>query len=145
MSLLAIAGFAMLLGSQEPGIKYAGTFLEALGIYPCVANTISWVTNNIEGSYKRGVVLGMMIGWGNLCGIISSNIYFQRPRYVVGHATIIPFLIVFLFGGSILLRFLLKRENGKRARGERDVWVRGLNESEKLALGDKRPDFMYTL
>lgn len=31
-SLLAIAGFSMLLGSQDPGVKYAGVFLGALGI-----------------------------------------------------------------------------------------------------------------
>lgn len=31
-SLLAITGFAMLLGSQDPNVKYAGTFLGALGI-----------------------------------------------------------------------------------------------------------------
>lgn len=145
MSSFAIAGFAMLLGSEQPGVKYAGTFLGALGIYPCVANTISWISNNIEGSYKRGVVLGMMIGWGNICGIISSNIYFQKPRYVTGHAVVISFLSAFLLGGSILLRFLLKRENDKRIRGERDAWVEGLNDAEKKGLGDKRPDFLYTL
>ncbi|KAF7917591.1 hypothetical protein EAE99_009257 [Botrytis elliptica] len=145
VSSLAIVGFSMLLASEQPGVKYAGTFLGALGIYPCVANTISWISNNIEGSYKRGVVLGMMIGWGNICGIISSNIYFQKPRYITGHTVVISFLSLFLLGGSTLLRFLLERENRKRIRGERDAWVEGLNETEKKALGDKRPDFLYTL
>lgn len=32
VSLFGIVGFAMLLGSQDPGVKYAGTFLGALGI-----------------------------------------------------------------------------------------------------------------
>lgn len=145
VSFLGIAGFSMLLGSEEPGIKYAGTFLGALGIYPCIANSISWVSNNIEGSYKRGVVLGMMIGWGNLCGIISSNIYFDKPRFIYGHSIVVAFMVLFLLGGSVLMRLLLERENNKRIRGERDVWVQGLNESEKTALGDKRPDFLYTL
>ncbi|KAI9642310.1 hypothetical protein NHQ30_009112 [Ciborinia camelliae] len=145
VSFLGIAGFAMLLGSEDPGIKYAGTFLGALGIYPCIANTISWISNNIEGSYKRGIVLGFMIGWGNLCGIISSNIYFEKPRFIVGHAVVLAFMALFLLGGSTMLRFLLKRENSKRTNGERDVWAQGLNESGKMALGDKRPDFLYTL
>ncbi|QSZ29145.1 hypothetical protein DSL72_003656 [Monilinia vaccinii-corymbosi] len=144
-SLISIAGFSMLLGSEEPAIKYAATFLAASGIYPCVANTISWISNNVEGSYKRGLVLGFMIGWGNLTGVISSNIYFDKPRFITGHATVIAFLVICLLGGSILLYLLLKRENSKRIRGERDVWVQGLNESEKTALGDQRPDFLYTL
>jgi MFS family permease len=62
ISLLGIIGFAMLLGSSKPGVKYAGVFLGAMGIYPCIANTISWCSNNVEGVYKRGVTLGIVIG-----------------------------------------------------------------------------------
>lgn len=80
VSLLAIVGFAMLLGSGNPHIQYAGTFLGALGIYPCIANTITWVSNNTEGVYKRGVTLGFVIGWGNLNGVVSSNIYLGRDK-----------------------------------------------------------------
>ena len=32
-SLIAIAGFSMLLGGSTPGVRYAGTFLGAMGIY----------------------------------------------------------------------------------------------------------------
>ena len=41
MSFFGITGFAMLLGSGDPHIQYAGTFLGAMGIYPCIPNTIS--------------------------------------------------------------------------------------------------------
>jgi nitrate/nitrite transporter NarK len=61
-SFLGITGFSMLLGSTQPGVKYAATFLGAMGIYPCIANTISWCSNNVEGVYKRGVTLGIVIG-----------------------------------------------------------------------------------
>ncbi len=44
----------MLLGSGNPHIQYGGVFLGALGIYPCIANTITWTSNNAEGVYKRG-------------------------------------------------------------------------------------------
>ena len=40
----------MLLGTSSPGVKYAGVFLGAMGIYPCIANTIAWVSNNVEGN-----------------------------------------------------------------------------------------------
>lgn len=145
VAFLGIAGFAMQLGSQRAGVKYAGTFLGALGIYPCIANTISWVSNNIEGVYKRGVVLGFVIGWGNINGIVSSNIYFDAPKYTQGHAVVMAYMIVFLLGGSILLRFLLARENDARRAGKRDHWTEGMTEKEAEVLGDKRPDFIYTL
>ncbi|KAH8802650.1 MFS nicotinic acid transporter-like protein [Xylogone sp. PMI_703] len=145
VSLLGVVGFAMLLGSQQPHVKYAGTFLGALGIYPCIANTISWVSNNIEGVYKRGIVLGFVIGWGNLNGIVSSNIYFKAPKFTAGHAVVMGYMIACLFGGSILTTILLRRENAARVAGKRDHLVQGLNEREVEALGDQRPDFLYTV
>ena len=49
ISLLGIVGFSILLGAKSANLRYAGTFLGAMGIYPAVANTISWVANNTEG------------------------------------------------------------------------------------------------
>jgi MFS family permease len=141
-SLLGIAGFAMLLGAppSAAGIKYAGTFLGALGIYPCVANTISWCANNVEGVYKRGVTLGFVIGWGNLNGIVASNIYRPRdkPGYKLGHGVVLAYLTLFLLGGSLGTHHALKAENRKRRAGERDGRVEGRNRSEVELLGDKR-------
>lgn len=143
VSLLGVTGFAMLLGSADPAVQYAGTFLGALGIYPCISNTITWVANNVEGVYKRGVVLGFVIGWGNLNGIVSSNIYYNDPRYPEGHGVIIAYMALFLFGGSVLMTLLLRLENARRRRGERDHWVEGKTEKEIEELGDQRPDFFY--
>ncbi|KAL4959355.1 major facilitator superfamily domain-containing protein [Aspergillus stella-maris] len=147
VSLLGITGFAMLLGAKSPGAKYAGTFLGAMGIYPAISNTISWTSNNVEGVYKRGVTLGFVIGWGNLNGIVSSNIYrgADKPDYYPGHGTVLAYLVLFQLGGSVLQYLLLRRENAKRRRGDRDAWVEGLDQSEIRMLGDKKPDFIYTL
>ena len=145
ISVFAIVGFAILIGTDNAGAQYAGTFLAALGIYPCISNTISWMANNVEGVYKRGVVLGFVIGWGNLNGMVSSNIFFNGPRFPEGHGVIIGYMSVFLFGGSVLMSLLLRRENAKRKRGERDHWVTGLSEKEIEKLGDQRPDFVYTV
>jgi MFS family permease len=147
ISLFGIVGFAMLLGSASPNLQYAGTFLGAIGIYPCVANTISWAANNVEGVYKRGVTLGFVIGWGNINGVVASNIYRtkDKPRYQLGHAVVLAYLTLWLLGGSIVTRFLLAWENKKRRQGKRDAWVDGKSEQEVLEMGDKRPDFLYTL
>lgn len=143
VSLLGIAGFSMLLGSSKAEVQYAGTFLGALGIYPCISNTISWMANNTEGVYKRGVVLGFVIGWGNLNGVVSSNIYIKAP-YKPGHSVVLAYMAIFLFGGSVLMTVLLRRENAKRLRGERNHWVAGKTDKEIEMLGDRRPDFIYT-
>jgi hypothetical protein len=144
VSMIGIVGFSMILGSTNPGVKYAGTFLGALGIYPCIANTISWMANNIEGVYRRGVVLGFVIGWGNLNGIVSSNIFFHGPRFFEGHGVVIAYMALFLCLGSVLMTTLLRVENKKRRDGKRDHWAEGKTEAEIDMLGDRRPDFYYT-
>ncbi|KAK4226822.1 major facilitator superfamily domain-containing protein [Podospora fimiseda] len=144
ISAIGVVGFTMLLVSEDAAIKYVGTFLGALGIYPCISNTISWVANNTEGVYKRGVVMGFVIGWGNLNGVVSSNIFFKSPRFFEGHGVIIAYMAVFLFGGSVLMTCLLRKENSRRLRGDRDHWIEGLSEKEIEKLGDMRPDFIYT-
>lgn len=142
---IGIAGFTMLIASTNPAVQYAGTFLAVIGIYASIPTTIAWVANNLEGVYKRGIVLGIMIGWGNLNGIVSSNMWSDAPRFISGHATCIAYLGVCLFGGSLLFHILLSRENARRRRGERDYLVKGKVESELDLLGDRRPDFYYTL
>jgi len=147
VSFLGIIGFSMLLGSKKAGVKYAGTFLGAMGIYPCIANTISWASNNVEGVYKRGVTLGIVIGWGNLNGVVSSNIYRQKdsPLYRPGHGTVLGYMVVFLLGGSIVTTLGLRGENKKRLEGKRDSRLANLSPHEIEMLGDKRPDFIYTV
>jgi hypothetical protein len=122
-------------------------YLSALGIYPCISNTISWTANNVEGVYKRGITLGFVIGWGNLNGVVASNIYRGKdaPHFRPGHGTVLAYLTLFLFGGSLLQRFMLVKENKKRKSGLRDGWAEGKTDDEVERLGDRRPDFIYTL
>lgn len=143
-SLVGSAGFVMLLATKNPGVQYAGTFIGAMGIYPCISNTITWMANNVEGVYRRGIILGFVIGWGNLNGIVSSNIYFSPPHYLEGHGIVLGFLFVFLSGGSALMTTLLRLENRKRKAGKRDHWMEGKSEEEIKMMGDRRPDFIYT-
>ncbi|KAF4470265.1 allantoate permease [Fusarium albosuccineum] len=144
---VGIIGFIMLIASEKPRIQYGAVFLGAMGIYPTVSNTVSWVNNNIEGSLKRAIVLGMVVGWGNLNGVVSSNIYLDRekPRYWSGHGSVLGYQIVFLLGGSIFMHFALARENKNRAAGKLDAKYAAMTEEQKWISGDVRPDFRYTL
>lgn len=88
-----------------------------------------------------------MVGWGNLNGIVSSNIYNAKdaPHFFVGHGVVLGYLVLFQLVGSIVQHALLRRENRKRRRGERDHVVEGLDAEGVRMLGDRRPDFVYTL
>ncbi|KAK6542242.1 hypothetical protein TWF694_006205 [Orbilia ellipsospora] len=144
---IAVGGYAILIGSKNYKLSYAATYLAAMGVYPCVANTISWISNNTEGVYKRGFVLGLVIGWGNINGVMSSNVYQGRdsPWYRTGHTVIFAYLVACLLGGSILNYVLLRLENAQRRRGAQDYKLEGLDGQAIIDLGDQRPDFVYTL
>lgn len=119
--------------------------LGAIGIYPTIANTLSWASNNIEGVYKRGVVIGIVVGWGNLNGVVSSNIYISKegPRFWTGHGTVLAYLIVCLMGGTIFMHVMLRMENARRRSGKRDNMHAGMTRDQIWVAGDNRPDFIY--
>ncbi|KAK7948855.1 uncharacterized protein PG986_009741 [Apiospora aurea] len=145
--LVGISGFVMLLASQNPQVQYAGTFLGAAGIYPTISNTLSWVINNTEGSLKRAVVLGMVVGFGNLNGVVSSNIYLTReaPRFWTGHGVVLGYQVVALLGGTVVMHAALRKMNRDRTAGRMDAKWAAMGEEERWAMGDIRPDFKYTL
>ncbi|PPJ60577.1 hypothetical protein CBER1_08146 [Cercospora berteroae] len=147
ISCLAVAGFSMLLASGKPHVQYAATFLGAMGIYPALPNNITWAANNTEGTYKRGVLIGIIVGMGNINGIVSCNIYMksEKPRYRTGHAVIIAYVVICELVVASLTRAKLARENKRRKSGERDNMLDGMTADQIIVQGDKRPDFIYTL
>lgn len=147
VSTIGGVGFAMLIASADPHIQYAGTFLGAIGIYPAIPNTLAWISNNTDGVYKRGIVIGIVVGTGNLSGIVSSNIFLPSgsPRFYIGKGMVMATMLCFLQLGTIAMHILLRMENRKRQSGRRDDMHRGMTSDEIWAAGDKRPDFIYTL
>ncbi|KAL3675243.1 hypothetical protein R1sor_025191 [Riccia sorocarpa] len=134
--LLAMVGYIMnIIPSSGPSVRYAGMYLAAAGVYPCIANTIAWTANNVEGSYKRGIVMAMVISWGNLQGAVSSNIYRQKdaPRYLLGHSVVLGNLCIAL-AASAVFWFALSAENRKRERGERKYRIITGTEEERIEL-----------
>ncbi|BBN18171.1 MFS transporter, ACS family, DAL5 transporter family protein [Marchantia polymorpha subsp. ruderalis] len=146
-ALVAIVGYIMnIIPSSGPGVRYAGVYLAAVGIYPAVANSISWVANNVEGSYKRGIVMAIMISWGNLQGVVISNIYRAKdaPQYVLGHCVVVGYLVIASIA-SACFSLALAAENRKRERGERDYRIKTGTEEERAEMGDLHPSFRYTI
>jgi sugar phosphate permease len=135
-----ILGFILLMSPVSSGVKYFALYLAAGAIYPCVPLTIAWTANNTNGTFKRAIVMGIVIGWSNMQGVIGSNVYQTRdaPRFLPGHAICMSFLAVFLFGGSIVHRFLLVRENAAKVAGKRDHLVQGKSAAEIALIGDRR-------
>ncbi|KAH9479340.1 MFS-type transporter cnsO [Psilocybe cubensis] len=159
---LGAIGYIILIVSRNAALSYFAVYMATCGIYPVISNTISWVANNVEGSYKRSVSMAMVISFGNINGAVSSNVYRARdkPWYPLGHGLVLMY-IVFGILSSTLFIILLKRENARRDRGERNEYIEDQPETHdpanekngryatvddaKRAKGDKWSGYRYTI
>ncbi|KAJ7255467.1 major facilitator superfamily domain-containing protein [Mycena haematopus] len=129
MLSIGAIGYIILIASRNAALSYFAVFVATCGIFPVVRTT--WIANNFEGTYKRGVSLALAISMGNLNGAVSSNVYRARdtPWYSLGKSLIIleftpaglvlMYICIGIIANSVFL-YLLKKENDRRDRGERD-------------------------
>ncbi|KAL1918917.1 uncharacterized protein VTP21DRAFT_2298 [Calcarisporiella thermophila] len=145
-SLVGVLGYVLLATLTSTAGLYTSLYIVALGFYPVIPVSISWLTNNIAGDTKRGVASAMMISFANLLGgLLGSQLYREqdKPRYVLGHAINAGFMsAVFLF--SVVLYFVLRKMNENRERGN-CVDISKLTREEIEDLGDRHPNFRYML
>lgn len=124
------------------GVKYFALFLIVPGGYITQPIVLVWMSNLVSGHYKRSIASAAQVGFGNLGGIVASNIFFktEAPKYPTGYGVSLGMLWI-CGAACTTLYFLVKIENKKRDRGERD-WR--LEEPDADNLGDDHPQFRLT-
>jgi hypothetical protein len=137
----------MLLASHDNGVRYAGCFFLASGIYPNVPQGVAWNGNNIGGSFKRAVGIAMHVGFGNLGGTISGYLFLSRdgPRYFHGFGTLLGCQVMALCL-SVYMTLYLRRENARRDREHKPPSE--YTEEERVMEREKGDDatfFRYTV
>lgn len=65
-SLLSLVGYTILLATTTPTIGYIGTIIAACGLVPSSACLLAWTGGNAGGDMKRGAMLAMLTGLGDL-------------------------------------------------------------------------------
>ncbi|KAL5395127.1 hypothetical protein PMIN06_000402 [Paraphaeosphaeria minitans] len=144
--VVASVGYILLLcgSTLSAGVKYFALFLIVPGGYICQPIVLVWVSNLMSGHYKRSVSSGMQVGLGNIGGIVASNVFLESEakdaRYPTGYGVSLGMLWI-CGAASVALFFYVKRENGKRERGERDHRLEG---DDRENLGDDHPLFKFT-
>jgi hypothetical protein len=67
---VSMIGYILAYVTSKPGPGYAAAIIAATGVYPTIAVILAWAGGNAGGDTKRGVVLAMVIGIGNLGGCV---------------------------------------------------------------------------
>ncbi|CCL99898.1 uncharacterized protein FIBRA_01923 [Fibroporia radiculosa] len=146
--IMCLIGFVINISDVPAGVKYFGTFFCVSGSYAAFPGIVAWLGNNLAGQYKRGVGMALQIGIGNFGGAIASNIYLSEdaPRYILGHGIELMFVGIGFI--SLPLTVLIyKRINASRDITQRELHERGVAyaDDELRRMGDRAPDFRYTL
>ena len=143
--LVATIGYILLLIPKSVPIaaRYFAVYLITSGAYITQPITLIWVANNMGGHYKHSVSAAVQIGFGNVGGIVASNIFItsQAPTYPVGFGVCLGMLWLCAIMCTVLF-IGLWMENRKRDRGERDHRLQ-LPSDELANLGDSHPSFRF--
>ncbi|EIN06839.1 MFS general substrate transporter [Punctularia strigosozonata HHB-11173 SS5] len=140
--VMCLIGFSINISDVPIGVK----FLVVAGSYAAFPGVVAWLGNNLAGQYKRGVGMAAHIGIGNFGGAFASNIYRTKdaPRYIVGHAIELMFVGIGFIALPIVV-ILYKRINSKRERLMNGDGKPTFSEQELRKMGDRAPDFRYTI
>ncbi|TIA56245.1 MFS general substrate transporter [Aureobasidium pullulans] len=141
--VVASVGYVILLAQEglSVAVKYFALFLVVPGGYITQPIVLAWVQNCMSGHYKRSISAAMTVGFGNLGGIVASNVFFteEAPLYKTGYGVGLGFL--WICGAGCVALFLgVMWENRKRDRGERDWRLQGEDVDN---LGDDHPSFRF--
>ncbi|KEQ89759.1 MFS general substrate transporter [Aureobasidium pullulans EXF-150] len=112
LSIVGGVGYVMLATTTGTGPRYAGVFLAASGVFPCIANILPWVTNNQGNDDRRGAAFVLLNFIGQCGPLLGTRIYNDAPFYVKGQSICAAFMF---FNGilALSLRTLLAYENRK--------------------------------
>lgn len=141
--VITTVGYILLLCQRTvpTNVRYFALFLLVSGGYITQPVLLGWLSNTMSGHYKRSVSSAVQIGFGNLGGIVASNVFLTReaPEYWTGYGVSLG--MVWVTGISCtVFYFLLLRENKRRDRGERDHRLQGPDANN---LGDDHPHWRY--
>ena len=107
---ISMIGYIIAYTTSQPGPGYVAIVLAASGVFPSGPVLLAWAGGNTGGNMKRGIVLALVIGLGNLgacvyhltkvAGVVvlttgilhlricASFIYYQPPRFHTGHGIV---------------------------------------------------------
>ncbi|GMK58035.1 hypothetical protein CspeluHIS016_0500670 [Cutaneotrichosporon spelunceum] len=146
---LAIAGYAMFLGTTNPRVRYGAVFLAISGAFPFGPLCNAQVAVNALSDSARSTAIGWNVMVGNIGGLISTWSYLPHdsPDFHIGNGLNLAGNCTILIT-SILLLLFLGRDNQKRnsvSEEEVDAKLAGKTQLEIQELDWKHPAWRWQL
>lgn len=144
LSLSGLVVLAAVDATKNTAVAYFACFLLASGAYIPSCLVHSWHNNNNLGENSRAATTGLLVGLGNLGGILSAATFRSTyaPRYVptlVATAGCNVTCICF----TLWLGLWMRRENGRRDKLQQVVLRAEDVETHTLTQGEEDPQWRY--
>jgi len=145
LSLVGAIGYLVQALVHTDGVRYFATYLVCGGVFPAVALTFTWVTDNQGSASKRGAGL-IIFGMIGQTGSIAGSRFFPKeegPYYTKGMAISAALLCV----AAILAQILSLTMRIENRRRDREYGVVDPNEvpDDVTDVGDAHPKFRFVL
>ncbi|CAL1707480.1 unnamed protein product [Somion occarium] len=153
IALLAVIGYAMFLGVSHPYVAYGSLFLSVPGVYATAPLLSAWMANNSEPYYRRATSVAIGFVATNAGGILATWSYPTKegPRFQRTTIMNLTFSVIVIVGAAINAKYL-SRENDRKTQRRAELLAPYTNDEHSdggekawLDLGDRHPDFRYSL
>jgi drug/metabolite transporter superfamily protein YnfA len=119
-------GYLLLRLYETTSTRYGAIYLITCGVFPCIALSFSWVTDNQMTSNKRGAGLALFGMIGQSGSFLGANIFHDEDSPYFKHGMAICAGVLFAGGAlALILSNLLRFEDYRRVRKS------GNDESER--------------
>jgi len=155
ISLLGVAGFALYLGAEHKYTSYGALYLMVPGAYATAPVLSAWMANNSEPHYRRATSVAIGFIATNSGGILSTWSFPTKegPKYRKTTIINLVFSILVFVGAFVNIAYLSWKNKVKKRPEERAKLLgryEGDDDDDKgldawMELGDRHPDFVYTL
>ncbi|CAL1713318.1 unnamed protein product [Somion occarium] len=150
--MLSVVGFSIFLAADSVSMAYGSLFLSVPGVYATAPIISAWIANNSEPYYRRATSVALGFVSTNAGGILSTWSFPSNEGPKFRRATILN--MVFSAGlvvGSLINFLYLTRANKIKRQRRSELLARytdaegKCNEKAWIELGDRHPDFIYTI
>ncbi|KAI9451630.1 MFS general substrate transporter [Lactarius psammicola] len=135
-ALIAAAGYAIFLGSNNKNTNYGALFLQIIGSYAASPCLLTWNANNVQPHYRRATAIAIGSTGANIGGVVSTWLFMDPPRH-----------LPWVFSVYFRVRNAEKQREVQRLLqiyGD-GTGVGGWDSSaERKRLGDRHPRFQFT-
>jgi len=159
VSVIAVLGSALYLGAENKFASYGALYLMVPGVYATTPVIAAWMANNSEPYYRRATNVAMGFIAANSGGILSIWSYptSEGPNFRKATVMNLIFSILIVVISFVAVAYLSLRNKIKKRPGERAKLLEKYLVTDKqgedddgnlrawIELGDRHPDFVYTL